>query len=73
MSFDTFRAELQRRGLSVNKVALMAEITPSALYAALSGNVRFYPGWKKRVAEVLQMDERELFEEVTGDEANQND
>ena len=52
---------LKERGLSKFKLAIGANITPNDLYLALNGKKPLYPGWKKRIAEFLQMDESELF------------
>lgn len=61
--FGTLRQELQQREISVNKLALMSGIASSSLYAAMAGNVRFWPGWKKKIAAALEMEVRELFPE----------
>ena len=55
---------LKERGLSKMQLALKSEIAPSDLYLALNGKKPLYPGWKKRIAECLQMDETDLFDNV---------
>lgn len=66
--FETLHAELKKRYLSVNKLAIISGITPSDLYCALSGKKPLYPGWRKRIAEALEMPVEELFsEEERGD------
>lgn len=52
---------LNERGISKLQLALKSEIAPSDLYLALNGKKPLYPGWKKRIAECLEMDESELF------------
>ena len=58
---------LEKHGLTVNKLALEAKINPSHLYAAINGKIPFYPAWRRRVAEVLGVDEAELFDDERGD------
>lgn len=55
--------ELENRNMNLRQLALAADIVPQSLYAAIHGRVYFWPGWKKRVAEVLNMSVEELFEE----------
>ena len=72
-NYQKLRDELWDRHLSVRQLALAAGMVPQSLYAAMSGRVPFWPGWRKRVAEVLEMDVDELFcEEVTSDGKNQD-
>ena len=52
---------LKEREMSRLQLALKSNIAPSDLYSALSGKKPIYPGWKKRIAECLQVDEAELF------------
>ena len=54
---------MMEMNLSTRQVALKADITPQGLYAAINGKCEFWPGWRKRVAEVLEVDEADLFEE----------
>ena len=55
--------ELESRNMNLRQLALAADIVPQSLYAAVHGRVYFWPGWKKRVAETLDMSVEELFEE----------
>lgn len=61
--YEKLRHELKQRGISANKLSMMSEISSPGLYAALNGTTPLWPGWRKRIAEALQMDENELFEE----------
>ena len=54
---------LKERNISKLQLALNAGITPSDLYCALNGKKPFYPKWRKKVADFLQVDEIELFPE----------
>lgn len=63
MNTDKLKKELERRNMSVRQLAIKAEIVPQALYAAINGRVNFWPGWKRRVAEALDMEVSELFGE----------
>ena len=49
--------------MSVRQLAIKSDIIPQALYAAINGKVEFWPGWKKKVADALEMSVEELFEE----------
>ena len=52
---------LHERNISRLQLAMKAGIPPSDLYAAMSGKRYFYPGWRRKIAEYLEMDESELF------------
>ena len=60
---ERIRAELKQRNMSVRQLAIKSDIIPQALYAAINGKVEFWPGWKKKVADALEMSVEELFEE----------
>lgn len=68
MEYHTFRAELKKRDLTVHAIARRADITPQSLYGALNGHNAFWPGWKKRIAEALDLDVADLFPEDDGHE-----
>ena len=55
---------LKQRKISKMQLALNARITPSDLYQALNGKQPFFPAWKKRIADFLDVDMEELFKEV---------
>lgn len=55
---------LKQRKISKMQLALNARITPSDLYQALNGKKPFFPAWKKRIADFLDVDIEELFKEV---------
>lgn len=65
------KAVIEERGISRNRLAMMSGITPSAIYNLFNGNVPLYPGWKRRIAEALDMDESDLFPE--GGESNEKE
>lgn len=54
---------LEERKLSKLQLALNAKIIPSDLYLVLNGKQPFYPAWKKRISDYLQIDEKKLFDE----------
>ncbi len=64
--FGKLKEELALRNITRNKLAIMSNIVPSDLYAALLGRKPFYPGWKKRIAEALDMSVEELFPNEEG-------
>jgi len=63
VKYEKLERVMQERRISTRRLAIEAGIVPQSLYAALSGKVVFWPGWRKRVAEALDMDEAELFGE----------
>ena len=42
---------------------MQARISPADFYQAINGNKPFFPAWRARVAEVLDIPEEELFKE----------
>ena len=58
---------LRERNISKLQLALNAGITPSDLYCALNGKKPFFPKYKRKIAEFLQIDEAELFAEGEGE------
>ena len=52
---------LNERNISKLQLALEVGITPSDLYCALNGKKPFYPKYKRKISEFLQIDEAELF------------
>lgn len=54
---------LKERNISKLQLALNTGINPAFIYDAFNGKRDLYPGWKKRIAEYLKMEESELFEE----------
>ncbi|MDP3306084.1 MAG: hypothetical protein Q8S15_08430 [Erysipelotrichaceae bacterium] len=49
------------RRISKLQLALKTGINPSSLYDAINGKREFYPGYKRKVAEFLEVDENYLF------------
>jgi len=54
---------MKENGLSANRLALKSEISPSDLSQALNGKKPFFPGWRKRISQVLRTSEEILFPE----------
>jgi len=52
---------LEKRKISRLQLALQAKVTPTDLYLAIAGKKPFYPAWKRRISEYLQINESELF------------
>ena len=52
---------LEERGLTKYRLAKMSNISPQDLYTALNGYKPMYPGWRKRIAEALEIPENVLF------------
>ena len=62
--YERLREIVRQQGLSINKLALLSNITPADLYSAMSGKKPFFPNWRKRVALTLNVTEDELFVDV---------
>lgn len=52
---------MKERGISQAAMARMANINQSQFNRAYNGNQPFFKGWKKRISEVLNIPESELF------------
>lgn len=65
ITVDT-KKELREKGecTSINALAIKASINPSDLYSALNGHRPWYPGWRKRISQALDVAEEEIFGEV---------
>ena len=60
---------LKERGITKAQFAIKARIPQNDFYQASNGKITFFPAWRKREAEVLQMSEEELFPEYYKKEA----
>ena len=54
---------MREKNLSKMRVSLNAGINPPDFYQALNGKKPFFPAWRKRVSEALEISEDELFPE----------
>lgn len=54
---------LKERKISGLQAAMRAGIAPSDFYQAINGKKPFFPAWRKRLSETLDMPEDELFPE----------
>lgn len=53
-----------QRGLSLTQLCLLTGIHPSTLSRIERGQIYPYPGWRKRIAEALNVKEEDIFPEV---------
>lgn len=60
---DRLKAEMKKQGISGNRLAIEAKIATADFYTAINGKKPFYPNWRKRVADVLGVDEAVLFDD----------
>ena len=63
--YDELKEVMKEKNISTHRLAKLSNITPQDLYAVLSGKKPFFPSWRKRVAEALDVNAEEL---VTEDE-----
>lgn len=61
--YETVRNRIIEKYGSINKLSKIIGMEPQDLYSAFNGKRPFFPKWKKRVAEALDMDVNELFPE----------
>ena len=54
---------LKEKGISKAQAARMANIPQNDFYQATNDKKSFFPAWRKRLAEVLDMPEDEIFPE----------
>lgn len=63
MKYKKFYSVLKDKGLSVNKAASLCGIHSQSIYTALKGKSPLYPGWRNRLADLLEVPVEELFPE----------
>jgi predicted transcriptional regulator len=54
---------IKEKGYTKSRVAVMANIPQNDFYQATNGKKSFFPAWRKRCSEVLEIPEEELFPE----------
>ncbi|MGE5633380.1 MAG: hypothetical protein ACM3TR_20135 [Caulobacteraceae bacterium] len=54
-----------KKNISISTMLMLANVQSGDYYLAVNGKRPFYAGWRKRIAEVLNMDESELFPEYS--------
>jgi DNA-binding transcriptional regulator YdaS (Cro superfamily) len=60
------RDEIERAG-GQHVLSLMSGIHSSLISRIVNGKVYAYPGWRRRIAAALEVDEAELFQEADDD------
>ena len=60
---------LKQKDISQRKLSQMSNITNQDLNQALNGKKPFFPAWRKRISEALNIPESELFPEYEKKEA----
>ena len=60
---DRVKEACNERNISVSNLLMIANIQSGDFYQALAGKRTFFPAWRKRIAEALQMQEEDLFPE----------
>ncbi len=54
---------LREKNISKAQAAKMADIPQNDFYQATNGKKTFFPAWRRRLAEALDLSEHELFPE----------
>lgn len=60
---DTLKSAMKQKHISGYKLAQMTGISSPDVYQALNGTKPMFNGWKKRIADALEMTVDELFPE----------
>lgn len=61
--YSALRKVLAQNGISIYRLGKITGIWSQDLYNALNGKRELHPGWKKRIAEALNIDVESLFNE----------
>ena len=61
--YEKLKQAAHEKGISIGKLARLSDIAAPDMYSAINGNKPMYPNWRKRIADALDADEAELFEE----------
>lgn len=69
LPYKKLREEMENQKISANKLSLKAMISPANFSQAINGKMPMFPGWRKRLAEALDIPQNELFPEE-GDESD---
>lgn len=59
--YSKLRETMKHRSLSQNRLAMDARISPCDFSKAINGKMPFYPSWRKRIADALEMTTEDLF------------
>lgn len=62
--YNTLKAKLAERHMTVYALAKATGISSSLLYRAVGGKMVFFPGWKRRIADALDCSVDELFPSI---------
>lgn len=57
------KSACDERKIPISAMLMNANIQSGDFYSAVNGKRPFFPGWRKRIADVLGMSEAELFPE----------
>lgn len=63
MAYIKLTNVLKERGMTKFKLSKLANIAEQDIYSAFNGRKPFYPNWRKRISEVLEVSETELFDD----------
>lgn len=61
--YAKLKNKMQAEHLTINRLAKQSNITPQDLYAVFKGRKPMFPKWKERIAEALNADVKDLFNE----------
>lgn len=60
---ERIKNKCKENGISITRMLHKANMQSGDFYYAISGKRPFFPAWKKRIAEALEVSEEELFSE----------
>lgn len=63
MIYPKLEKVMNEKGITRNKLSKLTGIAPTDIYCGLRGDKKLFPGWKRRIADVLEVEVDEIFED----------
>lgn len=60
---ERISSECKKQGIPLYKLLMIAQIQSGDYYQAINGKRSFFPAWRKRISEALNISEKDLFPE----------
>ena len=59
--YEKLKSIMAEQNISANKLSMKSGISSPDIYCILNGKKPFYPNWRKRVSEALNVPEEDFF------------
>lgn len=63
MKYSKLEKMMVEKNITRYRLAKVTGIAPSDIYSALNGNRKMYSGWKKRIADALDVKISDIFDD----------